>query len=123
MALIIACPDRPVAIAEIRGFAVALHSECDRTEMDRRLAVEPLIGETAAIDPDIETGSFESLVADALPAPAHGFDFDRTRFKAVQFTGLVAKTLRTNAPGRHQQMRMIVAIIAVPVRGMNGEVD
>src|SRR4051794_11158228 len=102
MPLIIACPGCPVAIAEIRGFAVALHSGCDRTEMDRRLAVEPLIGETAAIDPDIETCSFESVVADALPAPAHGFDFDRTRFEAVEFTRLSAKTLGVDAPRRHQ---------------------
>ena len=36
---------------------------------------------------------------------------------------LAPKPFGADAPRRHQQMRMIVAIIAVPVRGMNGEVD
>src|SRR4051794_32654171 len=91
--------------------------------MDRCLVIKPLIGEATAIDPDIETGFFESLVADALPAPAHGFDFARAGFEIVKFTGLGAETLRIDTSRRHQQMRMIVAIIAVPVRSMDRKID
>src|SRR4051794_40814114 len=113
----------PIAVTEICSIAVSLHRRSNRAKMDCGLPVNPLIGKAAAVHPNIETGSFESLIADPLPAPAHSFNFARAGFEIVEFTGLSAETLRTDAPGRHQQMRMIVAIVAVTVRGMDRKID
>src|SRR4051794_3828406 len=113
----------PIAVTEICTIAVSFHRRSNWAKMDCGLPVDPLIGEAAAIDPDIETGSFQGPIADVLPAPAHSFDFARAGFEIVEFAGLGAETLLIDAPRRHQQMRMVIAIIAVAVRGMDRKID
>jgi len=43
--------------------------------------------------------------------------------EAIEFTCLRAKSFRAEAPRRHQEMRMVVAVISVPIWRMQGKVD
>ena len=88
--------------------------------MHRRLVIDPLIGKAAAIYPDIETGSFENLITDLFPAPAHRFDF----------TGPVLNCRVGVAPKPSARCAVLSSTdahdssaLAVPVRGMDREVD
>jgi len=112
-----------VGNAEIGRRALTLHAGRNRPHMNGRFAVEALIDITAAVDADVETGCFQCPVADPLPQQTDRLDFARAVAKAVELAGLRTKPIRTEPPRRHQQMRMIIAVVAMPVRRMHRQVD
>ena len=123
LALGIARLRRPVAVAEIGGLALALHARRDRAEMHRRFPVKALVGKAAAVDADVETGFFERAIADSFPARPDRLDLARAAAETVELAGLRAETLRPDPPRRHQEMRVIIPLVAVPVGSMDREVD
>ena len=91
--------------------------------MHRRLAVDALIGIAAAVDADVDPGLFERPIADSFPDLPDRLDLARPCLEIVELAGLGAEAFGADPPRRHQQMRVIIPLIAVAVGGMNREVD
>ena len=113
----------PVAVAEIGRLATALHAGSDRPEMYRGFAIDALIGVAAAVDADVESGVLKRAIADPFPHQPDGLDLARAGFEIVELAGLGAESVRANSPRRHQEMRVIIPLVAVAIGRVDGEVD
>ena len=123
LALGIARLGRPVAVAQIGTLPVALHTGGDRAQMHRRLAVDALIGIAAGVDALGYPGLFQRPIADSFPLPSDRFDLVRPRRETVERARFCAKPVGTDPSRRHQHMRVVIPLVAVPVGRVDREID
>ena len=123
LALGVAFFDVPVAVAEIGTTAVALHARDDRAQMDCRLAVYAPIDIAAAVDALVDPGSFQSPIADSFPLLPDRFDLARSRSETIKLAGFGAEPVGIDLPRRHQHMRVVIPLVAVPVGRVDREID
>ena len=91
--------------------------------MHRRLAVDAPIGIAAAVDALVDPGSFQSPIANSFPLLPDRFDLARSRPETIKLAGFGAEPVGTDLPRRHQHMRVVIPLVAVPVGRVDREVD
>jgi hypothetical protein len=111
--------------------SLPLHLRRMHPDMFGRLDPDPSFGMRPAIDAEIVARKGEPGVGDPLPLLARLAQLHLRRrpvlrqqpFVLAFDHRLVEKTLRPDPTNAHQQMGVVIAIVALPVRGVNREVD
>jgi hypothetical protein len=91
--------------------------------MHRRLAVYAPIDIAAAVDALFDPGSFQGAIADSFPLLPDRFDLARSRPETVKLAGFGAEPVGIDLPRRHQHMRVVIPLVAVPVGRVDRKVD
>ena len=113
----------PITVAEVGPLAAPLHARSDRARMHGRLAVDPPVGIAAAVDALLDTGLLQRPIADSFPLLPDRFDLARSGPETVQLARLGAKPVGADLPRRHQHMRVVIPLVAVPVGRVDRKID
>ena len=71
----------------------------------------------------VDPGLFQRAIADSFPLTPDRLDLARSRLEIVELAGLLAEPVGTDTPRRHQHMRVVIPLVAMPVGSVDRKVD